>query len=361
MSLEKQAKPIRLFNKDCGPGHAPLIVAELSGNHGGKLEHALRMIDAAADAGADAIKIQTYRADTITIDHDAPEFLIESGLWQGSTLYELYEEAHTPWEWHAALFDRARERGVPLFSSPFDPTAVDLLESLDCPAYKIASFELTDIGLISRVAATGKPVIMSTGMATLEEIDEAIAAVRQYPDTPYVILHCTSAYPTSLSEADLSTIPMLMERYQVPIGLSDHTTGSVASVAAVALGAGFVEKHFTLDRGDGAVDAAFSLEPEEFGEMAEACRAVWRALGSVRMEPRQAELTNRSFRRSLYVVADIAAGEPFTKENVRSIRPGWGIHPRHLPDTLTTVASRDVRRGEPLQWDMIEGKNDDNC
>ena len=346
---------IDLFGKPCGPEHAPLIVAELSGNHGGDLENALRMIDAAADAGADAIKIQTYRPDTITIDHDGPEFVIESGLWKGRTLYELYEEAHTPWEWHQELFDRAQQQGVPIFSSPFDPTAVDLLESLNCPVYKIASFELIDLDLIRRVAATGKPVILSTGMATLEEVDEAVQVLREFPQTPYVILHCTSGYPTPLHESDLNTIPMLMERYHVPIGLSDHTTGIAAPVAAVALGACFIEKHFTIDRGDGAVDAAFSLEPVEFREMGDACRNAWQALGVARTGPTPGEVSQRCFRRSLYVVADIAAGERFTDANVRSIRPGLGLHPRHFDDVVGRVASRDVRRGEPLAWVMVAG------
>lgn len=345
---------INLFGKPCGLGHAPLIVAELSGNHGGELENALRMIDAAADAGADAIKIQTYRPDTITIDHDGSEFMIESGLWQGRTLYELYEEAHTPWEWHPALFDRAAERGVPMFSSPFDSTAVDLLESLNCPAYKIASFELTDIGLIDQVAATGKPVILSTGMATLEEIDEAVEAIRKYSETPYVILHCTSGYPTPLNEADLKTISMLMERYQVPIGLSDHTTGTAAPVTAAALGACFVEKHFTLDRDDSAVDAAFSLEPAEFREMADACRAAWQALGTVRMGPSASEASHRCFRRSLYAVKNIPAGGKLTHANVRSVRPGFGLHPRELPRILGLRAKGFITKGTPIKMELLD-------
>jgi N-acetylneuraminate synthase len=345
-----------LFGKPCGLDHAPLIVAELSGNHGGELRRALQMVDAAAASGVDAIKIQTYKPDTITIDHDGPEFLIQSGLWAGRTLYDLYGEAHTPWEWHEALFQRAAERGVPLFSSPFDSTAVELLESLDCPAYKIASFELTDIGLIRRVAATGKPVILSTGMATLEEIDEAVAVFGDFPDSRYVILHCTSGYPTPLAEADVNTVPMLIERYGVPVGLSDHTAGIAAPVAAVALGARFIEKHFTLDRGDGAVDAAFSLEPAEFRALADACREAWQALGGVRTGPSAGEVGQRHFRRSLYVVADVAAGEPFSADNVRSIRPALGLHPRHLDAVIGRVAARDISRGEPLAWDMVGGQ-----
>jgi N-acetylneuraminate synthase len=342
-----------LFGRACGTGRAPIIVAELSGNHGGRLERALQMIDAAADCGVDAVKIQTYRPDTITIDCDGPGFRVESGLWAGRTLYDLYAEAHTPWEWHAALFEHAARRGVPLFSSPFDPTAVDLLESLDCPAYKIASFELTDIGLIRRVAGTGKPVILSTGMATLEEIDEAVAVFREFPASRCVLLHCTSGYPTPLEEADLNTIPMLIERYALPVGLSDHTPGIAAPVAAVALGACLVEKHFTLDRGDGAVDAAFSLEPAEFRSLTDACRQAWQALGAVRTGPSAVEVGQRRFRRSLYAVADIAAGEPFTAENVRSVRPAHGLHPRHLEQLTGRVAGRAIRRGEPVAWDMV--------
>jgi N-acetylneuraminate synthase len=344
---------LELFGKPCGRDHSPLIVAELSGNHGGRLERALQMLDAAVDCGVDAIKIQTYRPDTITIDHDGPDFLIESGLWAGRNLFDLYSEAHTPWEWHRALFERAAERGVPLFSSPFDPSAVDLLESLACPAYKIASFELTDIGLIRRVAATGKPVILSTGMATLQEIDEAVAVFGDYEPGQCVILHCTSSYPAPLEEADLNTIPMLAERYGVPVGLSDHTPGIVVPVAAVALGACLVEKHFTLDRGDGAVDAAFSLEPAEFRALGDACRQAWQALGAVRTGPSPAEVNQRRHRRSLYAVADIGPGEPFTAANVRSIRPGHGLHPRYLEQLMGCVAGRAIRRGEPVSWDMV--------
>ena len=354
MQNHMQDKSIGLFGKSCGQGYIPLIVAELSGNHAGELENALRMIDAAADAGVDAIKIQTYRPDTITLDHDSPEFLIDSGLWQGRTLYDLYQEAHTPWEWHEALFKRAHERGVPLFSSPFDSTAVDLLESLGCPAYKIASFELTDIDLIRRVSATGKPVIISTGMATLEEIDEAVETIRQFPNTPYVILHCTSAYPTPVAEANLNTVPMLMERYDAPIGLSDHTTGIVAPVAAVALGACFIEKHLTLDRSDGAVDAAFSLEPGEFKDMADACRLAWASLGHARTGPTAAEMAGRAHRRSLYVTQDLKKDDFFSSDNVRSIRPANGLHPRELPNVLGRRARQDIKRGTPVCWEMIK-------
>ena len=344
---------IKLAGRPCGRDLPPLNVAELSGNHGGRLENALALIDAAADAGADLIKIQTYRPDTITIDHDGPGFQIESGLWRGRTLYELYQEAHTPWEWHAALFAHARERGLPLFSSPFDPTAVDLLERLDCPIYKIASFELVDVGLITRVAATGKPVILSTGMATHEEIDEALATISACSDVPVVLMHCTSAYPTPLDQADLNTLPAMIQRYRTPVGLSDHTMGIAAPIAAVALGAAMIEKHLTLDRADGAVDAAFSLEPAEFRAMAVACGDAWSALGRVREGPTAAEAAERVNRRSLYAVTDIAAGERLTPANVRSIRPGLGLHPRELQAVLGRRACSAIAKGTPLDWSLL--------
>ncbi|MGD8957968.1 MAG: pseudaminic acid synthase [Chromatiaceae bacterium] len=344
---------IELAGRPCGSGHPPLLVAELSGNHAGRIDNALALIDAAADAGADLIKIQTYRPDTITIDHDGPGFRIETGLWRGRTLYELYQEAHTPWEWHAALFAHARERGVPLFSSPFDPSAVDLLESLDCPIYKIASFELVDVGLIARVAATGKPMILSTGMATPGEIDEALATIRACTDVPVVLMHCTSSYPTPLDQADLNTLPAMIQRHHTPVGLSDHTQGIAAPIAAVALGATMVEKHLTLGRADGSVDAAFSLEPAEFRAMAVACREAWSALGQVRQGPTAAEAAERENRRSLYAVADIAAGERLTPANVRSIRPGLGLHPRELQAVLGRRASGAIAKGTPLAWSLL--------
>ncbi len=344
---------IDLAGRPCGSGHPPLLVAELSGNHAGRIDNALALIDAAVEAGADLIKVQTYRPDTITIDHDGPGFRIETGLWQGRTLYELYQEAHTPWEWHAALFAHARERGVPLFSSPFDPRAVNLLEQLDCPIYKIASFELVDVGLIARVAATGKPVILSTGMATPGEIEEALATIRACPDVPVVLMHCTSSYPTPLDQADLNTLPAMIQRYHTPVGLSDHTWGIAAPIAAVALGASMIEKHLTLERADGAVDAAFSLEPAEFRALAVACREAWSALGQVREGPTAAEAAERLNRRSLYAVADSAAGERLTPANVRSIRPGLGLHPRELQAVLGRRARSTITKGTPLAWSLL--------
>ncbi|MGB5253627.1 MAG: pseudaminic acid synthase [Sedimenticolaceae bacterium] len=350
---------IELAGRPCGRDHPPLMVAELSGNHGGRLENALALIDAAADAGADLIKIQTYRPDTITIDHDGPGFRIESGLWQGRTLYELYQEAHTPWEWHAALFAHARERGVPLFSSPFDPSAVDLLESLDCPAYKIASFELVDVGLIARVAATGKPVILSTGMATPAEIDEAVATLSHRGTRDLVLLHCTSAYPAPIDEANLRSIAMLRDRYALPVGLSDHTLGSTVPIAAVALGACMIEKHFVLSHDDEAVDRAFSLDPPAFAVMVSQCRQAWQTLGRMQSGPTDGEQNHLGHRRSLYAVSDIPAGTVITAEQVRSIRPGHGLHPRALPAVIGSRATVDIARGTPISWTQIERLDND--
>ncbi|MBF0218883.1 MAG: pseudaminic acid synthase [Gammaproteobacteria bacterium] len=345
--------PQNILQRLTDPQQAPLIIAELSGNHGGKLTTALNMVEAAATSGADLIKIQTYRPDTITLDHDSPEFAINSGLWQGRRLYDLYQEAHTPWEWHAQLFARAAALGVPMFSSPFDTTAITLLESLQTPLYKIASFELVDLGLIAAAAKTGKPLILSTGMAEESEIAEAVATIRAHSQTPITLLHCTSSYPAPIAEANLHTISWLAKKFGVIVGLSDHTEGIAVAVAAVALGARVVEKHFTLSRQDGAVDAAFSLEPAEFAAMATACRQAWSALGSVRYAPSAAEEASRQFRRSLYVIADIAVGTIFDHDNLRSIRPANGLHPRYLESVIGTAAERDIRRGEPLAWDMV--------
>ncbi|HYD70511.1 pseudaminic acid synthase [Azospirillum sp.] len=345
-------KPVGLDGRPIGPGHPPFLVAELSGNHGGELARALALIDAAKAAGADAVKLQTYTADTLTLDHDGPGFLLEGGLWRGRTLHDLYREAHTPWDWHPALFAHARSLGLAVFSAPFDATAVDLLESLGAPAYKIASFELVDLGLIRRAAATGKPLILSTGLATLGEIDEAVAAARDGGADELILLHCVSGYPTPPEDANLATLPHLAAAFGVPAGLSDHTQGLAVPVAAVALGAALVEKHLCLSRADGGVDAAFSLEPGEFRAMAEACRAAWKAVGRVNYGVKPSEAGGRSYRRSLYAVADIAAGEAFTMANVRSIRPGFGLAPKHLPAVLARRAARAIKRGEPLCWEV---------
>lgn len=344
---------VAINGRRIGPEEPPYIVAELSGNHNGDIGRAFALIDAAKAAGADAVKLQTYTADTITIDHDGPEFQLQGGLWHGRRLYELYEEAHTPWDWHPRLFEHARSIGIDIFSSPFDPTAVEFLQELDAPAFKIASFELVDIPLIDQCARTGKPIIMSTGLASPTEITEAVSAAKAAGDGGVILLHCTSGYPTPPEEMNLRTLPHLAQAHDVVPGLSDHTLGVTVSIAAVALGACFIEKHFTLSRADGGVDSDFSLEPHELERLVKESREAWLALGSVRYEDVPSEAASRDCRRSLYVVADVAAGEPFTPANVRSIRPGHGLPPKHLPEILTKTASRKLSRGEALDWSMV--------
>ncbi|ODT88798.1 pseudaminic acid synthase [Phenylobacterium sp. SCN 70-31] len=344
---------IEIAGRKIGAAHPPFVICELSGNHNGSLERALRMVDAAADTGCDAIKIQTYTADTITMDVDRPEFRIHGGLWDGRSLYELYQEAQTPFEWHAAIFERARKRGVIVFSSPFDETAVDLLADLDAPAYKIASFEAVDLPLIRYAAARGKPLIISTGMANLAEIEAARAAALEASAPGVVLLHCVSSYPAVPEDANLRTIGDMARRFDCPVGLSDHTMGTAASVAAVALGASVIEKHFTLARADGGPDAAFSLEPAEFKTLCDDTRSAWTALGRAHYDLLGSERGNVMFRRSLYVAADVKAGQPLTRANVRSIRPGNGLPPAHLDEVLGRTAARDLARGEPLGWDML--------
>lgn len=345
---------VSIAGRRIGPGEPPYVVAELSGNHNGDIGRALALIDAAKAAGADAVKLQTYTADTITIDHDGPDFRIKGGLWDGRRLYELYQEAHTPWDWHPRLFEHARAIGIEIFSSPFDPTAVELLAGLGAPAYKIASFELVDLPLIELCARTGKPLIMSTGLASPQEIAEAVEAARGSGDGGVILLHCTSAYPAPASDMNLRTLQHLAEQHGVVVGLSDHTLGLASSVAAVALGACFIEKHFTLSRAEGGVDSGFSLEPEELARLTAETREAWLALGEVRYDDVPSEAASRDHRRSLYVVADVAAGEALTPSNVRSIRPGKGMAPKHLPEVLTRRASRDLRRGSPLDWSMLD-------
>jgi pseudaminic acid synthase len=334
----------------------PLVIAEMSGNHNHSLERALALVDQAASAGAHALKIQTYTADTMTIDLAEGDFLISdpTSLWCGRTLHDLYREAHTPWEWHQPIFARARERGVVPFSTPFDETAVDFLESLDAPLYKIASFELTDIPLISRVARTGKPALISTGMGTHDEIREAVDAFRANGNMQLVLLKCTSNYPAPFSSLNLATLPALAEDFDCLVGLSDHTLGSTAAIASTALGASVIEKHFTLSRDDGGVDSAFSAEPEELVDLVRSTRSAHEALGTVHFAPTSTEERSLQFRRSLYVVSDIRAGEAFTKSNVRSIRPGYGLKPRHLPEVIGRRATCDVKRGTALDWALVD-------
>ena len=346
--------PVTIAGRPIGPEHPPYVIAELSANHNGSLERAFEVMAAAKQAGADAVKLQTYRADTITLDHDGPGFRIEHGLWRGRTLHDLYLEAQMPWEWHAPLFARGRELGIAVFSTPFDPTAVDLLESLEAPAYKIASFEMIDLPLIERVARTGKPMIVSTGMANLVEIGEAVAAARRGDCRELILLHCVSGYPTPAGEANLRTIPDLARAFGTVTGLSDHTLGMGVAVASVALGASVIEKHVTLRRADGGPDSAFSLEPAELAALCAACRDAHSALGEIRYGGKASEAGNVQYRRSLYAVADIAAGERLTERNVRSIRPGFGLAPKHLPEILGRPAARAIARGTPIAWDLLE-------
>lgn len=356
MSLKTNfLEEIEIAGRMIGKNHPPYLIAELSGNHKGSLEQALSLIDAAADANASAIKIQTYTADTITLDHNGPEFCLTDGLWKGRTLHDLYQEAHTPWEWHEALFAKAASRNIPIFSSPFDITAIDLLESLNCPAYKIASFEINDIGLIKHAASTGKPMIISTGLATLDEIYEAVEAVADAGGKQLALLHCISGYPAPIEDCNLATIEDLRKRFPFPIGLSDHTIDNTASVAAVCLGAAVIEKHFVIDKNDGSVDAAFSLEPEQFKYLVSETKRVKSAIGKAGYDLKPSEEINRRFRRSLYCSQDIKRGELITKNNVRSVRPGLGMHTRYLPQILGKVAAQDISFGTPLSTSHIEG------
>lgn len=346
-------KSITIDGRRIGPNHPPYVICELSGNHNGSLDRALAMVDAAAATGCAAIKLQTYTADTLTIASDKPDFRIKGGLWDGRTLHELYQEAHTPFEWHAALFKRAREKGVTVFSTPFDESAVDLLEELNAPAYKIASFEAIDLELIAYVAKRGKPMIISTGLSNLGEIGEAVRTARENGCEQLALLHCVSAYPAPIEDANVRTIPHLSQAFGVVSGLSDHTPGTAAAVAAIAIGGSIIEKHFTLARADGGPDAAFSMEPAEFTTLVRDCEAAWRALGNVHYDVEGSEKSNLVFRRSLYVVAPIKAGEKLDRKNVRCIRPGYGLAPKHLNEVLGRAASRDIERGEALGWDMI--------
>jgi pseudaminic acid synthase len=345
---------MQIGNRHIGPGAPVYIVAELSANHNQNFNQALKIIHAAKEAGADSIKLQTYTPDTITLRSNREEFRIGGGtLWDGRNLHELYGEAYTPWEWQPKLKQVANDLGMDLFSSPFDATAVDFLEKMGVPAYKVASFELVDIPLIQQIASTGKPLIMSTGMATVEEIDEAVQAARVAGATQIALLKCTSAYPASPDDMNLRTIPELARKFDVPVGLSDHTIGIAVPVAAVALGACMIEKHLTLSRALPGPDSAFSLEPREFKAMVDAVRITERALGTVHFGAAPFEVNSRVFRRSLFVVQDLKQGQPFSDNNVHSIRPGHGLHTRHLREVLGKHATRDIEKGTPLSWDLV--------
>lgn len=348
---------LKFGSRAIGPQLPPLIIAEMSGNHNQSLERALALVDAAADAGAHAIKLQTYTPDTMTLNLDAPGFRIEDpdSLWHGRTLYDLYREAHTPWEWHAPIFARARERGIECLSTPFDDTAVEFLEQFDPPAYKIASFEITDLPLIERVAQTGRTMIVSTGMASVDEIADAVKTARSHGCKDIVLLKCTSTYPASPQDSNVVTVADMRERFGAETGLSDHTLGIGAAVAAVALGAVLVEKHFTLARADGGVDSVFSMEPGELRSLVAETHRAWLARGSVQYGAGPSEQKSLAYRRSLYVSRDIRRGEIFTRENVRIVRPGYGLAPRHFSEVLGKAAAADIRRGTAVTWDVVAG------
>jgi pseudaminic acid synthase len=350
-----QTKDINVGHFTIGEGHKPFVIAEMSGNHNQSLERALAIVDAAAEAGAHALKLQTYTADTITFNGKSSEFFVgaKTELWAGESLHKLYSLAYTPWEWHKAIFDHAKSKGMIAFSSPFDTTAVDFLEELDVPIYKIASFENTDHILLKKVAQTGKPVIMSTGVATIGDIEESVKVLRQHGCKDLILLKCTSTYPATPENTNLYTIPHLRDTHDVLVGLSDHTMGIGCSVAAIALGARVIEKHFTLSRADGGVDSSFSLEPDELKALVIETERAFLGLGKISYSLSDGEMANRQFKRSLYVVEDIKKGENLTEYNVRSIRPGLGLHTRHFDEILGQIAQNDILAGTPLSLDLI--------
>lgn len=348
-------KSINIAGVQIGHMHKPFIIAEMSGNHNQSLERALEIVEAAAKTGAHALKIQTYTADTMTLNIENPDFQIndESSLWNGQNLYQLYQQAYTPWEWHKPIFDRARELGMIPFSTPFDETAVDFLEELDVELYKIASFENNDIPLIKKVAATGKAMIISTGMATVAELDETVRAAREAGCKDLILLKCTSTYPATADNTNISTIPHMRELFDVQVGLSDHTMGTGVAVASVALGATVIEKHFTLSREDGGVDSAFSMEPDEMAALVAETGRAWQAMGNVTYGPTEKEKASLKFRRSIYVAKDIEAGEAFTKDNIKVIRPGYGLAPKYYEQVLEMNANKALIAGTPLSWELL--------
>tara|TARA_B100000963_G_C22640785_1_gene680354 strand:+ start:8149 stop:9201 length:1053 start_codon:yes stop_codon:yes gene_type:complete len=347
-------KNITINDRKIGLEHYPYIIAEMSANHNGSIENAFKIIEQAKNAGADAIKIQTYTADTLTIDSDLPDFRIDDGLWKGKTLHELYNWAHTPWEWHQDLFSYAKKLGITIFSSPFDNTAVDLLEELKTPAYKIASFEAVDIALIRYVASTGKPMIISTGMANDLEIEEAVNAANEGGCKEIALLHCVSGYPAPASEYNLRTIPDMLKRFNQVTGISDHTLDNTTAISSISLGASIIEKHFTLDRSRGGPDDSFSLEESDLRELCTNSRTAWDSLGKINYLRTSSEESNLKFRRSLYFVKDIKSGEKISNENVRSIRPGYGLSPSKLESILGKVVIEDVFRGMPVTLDLLK-------
>ena len=346
---------IQINDITIGTHHPPFVIAEMSGNHNQSLERALEIVEAAAKTGVHALKIQTYTADTMTLNLDRGEFFIDDpkSLWKGNTLYNLYQQAYTPWEWHEPIFDRCKELGIIGFSTPFDATAVDFLESLDVPFYKIASFENADLPLIRKVASTGKPMIISTGMATIAELDETVRTAREAGCQDLILLKCTSTYPAKPEDTNILTIPHMRELFNLQVGLSDHTMGVGVAVASVALGATVIEKHFTLRRADGGVDSAFSMEPEEMTQLVVESERVWQSLGKVSYGPTEAEKKSMVFRRSLYVTQDLKAGDVLTHDNVRAIRPGYGLAPKYLEQVLGLTVGQDVKSGTPVQWALI--------
>ncbi|MGE7950564.1 pseudaminic acid synthase [Lysinibacillus xylanilyticus] len=346
---------IKILNKNIGYSKKPFIIAEMSGNHNQSLEKALKIVDAAAKAGVDALKIQTYTADTLTLNIESPDFVISDteSLWKNRNLYDLYKEAYTPWEWHKPIFDRAKELGMIAFSTPFDDTAVDFLEELNVPLYKIASFENTDLPLIRKVASTGKPMIVSTGMATVAELDDLVRTAKEAGCQDLILLKCTSTYPATPENTNISTIPHMRELFDVQVGLSDHTMGTGVAVASVAMGATVIEKHFTLSRADGGVDAAFSMEPEEMKSLVVETERAWQALGKVTYGPTEKEKASLKFRRSIYVSKDIKAGEKFTEDNIKIIRPGYGLEPKYYEILLGCKTKKAYQYGEPLKIDDL--------